>query len=84
MATGLWLTKKSEANLVILYSEIIFDATILEDLLAADGDIVLVVDRRPTVDAEDEKVVLAEDRVVRAATNLPLDEAMASSSASRR
>jgi pyruvate kinase len=75
MATGLWLTKKSGSNLVILYSEIIFDPTILDDLLAADGDVLLAVDRETMLDAEDEKVVLAEDRVVRASRDLPLDEA---------
>ena len=57
-ATGLWLTKKSELNLVILYGDIIFDPMILRDLLAAEGDVVLAVERRTTFDEEDEKVVL--------------------------
>jgi choline kinase len=75
IATGLWLTKKSESNLVILASDVIFDPTILKDLLAAEGDVVLAVERRAAFDAEDEKVVLAEDRVVRASKDLPLAEA---------
>jgi choline kinase len=75
IATGLWLTKKSESNLVILASDVIFDPTILKDLLAAEGDVVLAVERRTTFDEEDEKVVFAEDRVVRASKDLPLHEA---------
>ena len=75
IATGLWLTRKSELNLVILSSDVIFDQTILEDLLAADGDVVLAVERRTMFDAEDDKVVLAEDRVVRASKDVPHHEA---------
>jgi pyruvate kinase len=75
IATGLWLTKKSESNLVILASDIIFDPAILADLLAAEGDIVLAVERRTSFDAEDEKVILAQDRVLRASKDLPLTEA---------
>ena len=75
MATGLWLTKKSESNLVVLYSEVIFDPAILDDLLAAPGDVVLAVDRGSTLDAEHEKVALAEDRVVRASREMPPAEA---------
>jgi hypothetical protein len=52
IATGLWLTKKSESNLVILSGDVIFDPTILEDLLAAEGDVVLAVERRTTFDAD--------------------------------
>ena len=75
IATGLWLTKKSGSNLVILSSDVIFDASILEDLLAAEGDVVMAVDRRTSFDAEDEKVVLADDRVLRASKAIPLAEA---------
>jgi pyruvate kinase len=75
IATGLWLTKKSESNLVILSSDVIFDPTILKDLLAAEGDVVLAIEHRTTFDEEDEKVVLAEDRVLRASKDLPPDEA---------
>ena len=72
IATGLWLTKKCESNLVIISGDIIFDPMILRDLLAAEGDVVLAVERRTTFDEEDEKVILAEDRVVRASKDLPL------------
>jgi choline kinase len=75
IATGLWLTKKSESSLVILSSDVIFDPTILEDLLAAEGDIVLAVERRTTFDAEDEKVVLKDDQVLRASKGMPVAEA---------
>jgi pyruvate kinase len=75
IATGLWLTKKSESNLVILASDVIFDPAILNDLLAAEGDVVLAVERRTSFDEEDEKVVLAKDRVMRASKDLPLGEA---------
>jgi choline kinase len=74
-ATALWLTKKNESNLVIVYGDVVFDPTILQDLLAADGDIVLAVERRTTFGADDEKVVLADNRVVRTAKDLPPAEA---------
>src|SRR5262249_46352226 len=73
--TGLWLTQKSESNLVILSSDIIFDPAILQDLLAAEGDCVLAIERRTSFDAEDEKVVLEGDRVVRPSKALPIAEA---------
>src|SRR5207253_11184561 len=76
-ATGLWLTKKSESNLLIMYSDVIFDPTILEDLLAAEGDIVMAVERRASFDAEDEKVVLVDHHVVRASKPMPLSDAHA-------
>ena len=43
------------------------------DLLGAERDVVLAVERRTTFNEEDEKVVLAEDRVMRASKDLPLD-----------
>jgi choline kinase len=60
---------------VILSGDVIFDPTILKDLLAAEGDVVLAVERRTTFDEGDEKVVLAEDRVVRASKDVPHHEA---------
>lgn len=75
MATSLWLTRKCESNLVLVYGDVIFEQSILDDLLAADGDIVLVVDRRPTLDAEDEKVVIENDRVKKASKEIPLEDA---------
>src|SRR5262245_25209591 len=75
LAAELWLTKKSESNLVILASDVIFDPTILHDLLAAEGDIVLAVERRANFAEDDDKVTLAEDRVVRTAKDLPVDQA---------
>jgi choline kinase len=75
IATGLWMTKMSSSNLVVLSSDIIFDPAILKDLLAAEGDVVLAVERRNSFDAEDEKVVLAQDKVLRASKDLPLAEA---------
>jgi choline kinase len=75
MATSLWLARKDNSNLVIVYGDIVFEQSILEDLLATDGDIVCVVDRRSDLDAEDEKVILSDDRIVRASKDLDLDEA---------
>ena len=75
IATGLWLTKKSSSNQVVLASDLIFDPRILQDLLIAEGDVVLAVERRASFDAEDEKVVLKDDRVLRASKDLPLAEA---------
>lgn len=74
-ATALWLTKKSEANLVIVYGDVLYDPTILQDLLGAEGDIVLAVERRTTFGADDEKVVLADNRVLRASKDIPPAEA---------
>lgn len=75
MATSLWLAKKDNSNLVIVYGDIVFEQSILEDLLATEGDIVCVVDQRNDLDAEDEKVILSDDRIVRASKELDLDEA---------
>ncbi|MCA9322468.1 MAG: pyruvate kinase, partial [Planctomycetes bacterium] len=75
MATSLWLTRKSEGNLIIVYGDIIFDPSILEDLLAAEGDIVLAVDRRPDLDAEDEKVIIEGDRILKSSKDIDLEDA---------
>ncbi|MEZ6195760.1 MAG: pyruvate kinase [Planctomycetota bacterium] len=73
MATSLWLTRQSNPA-ILVYGDIIFDPAILEDLIAKDGDIVLVVDRRADLDAEDEKVVVEDGRVVRASKDLKAED----------
>lgn len=75
MAASLWLTRKLNVNLVIVYGDIIFEPSILDDLLAADGDIVLAVDRRSSLDADDEKVCLDGDFVTRASKEIPVEDA---------
>jgi pyruvate kinase len=69
MASSLWLAR-TERPTIVVYGDIIFDPSILEDLLARPGDIVLAVDRRRDLDAEDEKVIIENDRVVKASKEL--------------
>jgi choline kinase len=76
MAVSLWLAQKRDVNLIICYGDIIFDPSILEDLIAAEGDIVLAVDNRGgNYDAEDEKVKLSRGMVQRCSKDIPDDEA---------
>ena len=75
MAVSIWLARKSHANLVICYGDIIFDPSILEDLIATEGDIVLAVDRRNDLDAEDEKVLVERGLVTKASKEIPTESA---------
>ncbi|MCB9834378.1 MAG: pyruvate kinase [Planctomycetes bacterium] len=76
MAVSLWLAQKRDANLIICYGDIIFDPTILEDLIAMEGDVVLAVDNRSgDYDAEDEKVKLRKGLVKHCSKEIPDDEA---------
>lgn len=70
MATSLWLARKDDSNLIIVYGDIVFEQSILEDLLATEGDIVCVVDRKSELDAEDEKVLLEDDLIMAASKEL--------------
>lgn len=74
MATSLWLSGLPERTQILCYGDIIFEPSILDDLVATEGDIVLVVDRRGDFDAEDEKVVLENDLVVQASKDISNDE----------
>lgn len=49
-----------EGRTVILYGDILFDRSLLERLLQADGDIVLVVDRAETPDRPHRDLVITE------------------------
>ncbi len=71
MAVSLWLAQKRDVNLILCYGDIIFDPSILEDLIATEGDIVLAVDNRTGFDAEDEKVILKKGLVVKASKDIP-------------
>ncbi len=76
MAVSLWLAQKRDANLILCYGDIIFEPSILEDLIAAEGDIVLAIDNRSNFDAEDEKVIInSQGHVIRASKEIPDDEA---------
>lgn len=75
MAVSLWLAQKRDSSLILCYGDIIFDPSILEDLIATEGDIVLVVDNRSNFDAEDEKVIIKKGLVVAASKEIPDDKA---------
>ncbi len=75
MATSLWLARRHDRNLILLYGDIVFESSILDDLMAAEGDIVLAVDQRHDLDAEDEKVILEDGLVVRTTKELDSTEA---------
>ncbi len=63
MMVSTWLSKLS-GNTIILYGDIIFDSTILTDVLTTPGDLVLAVDAQSDMTPEDEKVVIRDGRVV--------------------
>ena len=76
MAVSLWLAQKRDVNFIICYGDIIFEKSILEDLIATPGDIVLAIDDRAGgFDAEDEKVIVADGCVQRCSKEIPDDEA---------
>ena len=75
LATSFWLARRFDSNLAIIYGDVIFEPSILDDLLAADGDIVLACERRTDVDFEDEKIVLQGDLVKKVSKDVPLEEA---------
>ncbi len=75
MAVSLWLAQKRDTNLILCYGDIIFDPSILEDLIATEGDIVLAIDNRKDFDAEDEKVIVKKGKVVKASKDIPDDKA---------
>jgi len=66
---SLWLAQP-KGNTIILYGDIIFDHTILVDLLASRGPAVLVVDQHSELSPEDEKVEIKEGKLVAAGKDL--------------
>ncbi|MFT7618577.1 MAG: pyruvate kinase [Planctomycetota bacterium] len=75
MAVSLWLAQKRDTSLILCYGDIIFEPSILEDLIATDGDIVMAIDNRSNFDAEDEKVIIKKGLVVEASKEIPDDKA---------
>lgn len=69
MMVSLWMARP-QGNLVVLYGDIIFDRTILADVLATKGQAVLAVDGGSELDPEDEKVIVENGRIVRASKEL--------------
>ncbi|MDD4939902.1 MAG: pyruvate kinase [Candidatus Omnitrophica bacterium] len=65
MLASLWMSGKPDGAFLILYGDIVFDWHILDDLLKRPDDFCLVVDRKKRFDAEDEKVVIRSDRIIR-------------------
>jgi len=63
IAMSLWFAKdRVKDDFVFLYSDILFDKDILNDLLTTKGDICIAVDRKKSKE-EDEKVVIKEGQV---------------------
>ena len=75
MAASVWMARMTDRNYILVYGDIVFDPTLLEDLIATDGDIVLVVDRQADLDPEAEKVVIEKGRVRKASKKVPADAA---------
>ena len=75
MTTSLWLCGYRDRNLIIVYGDIVFEPSILEDLIATEGDVVLAVDVRKNLDEEDEKVVIEDGLVTKASKEISLKEA---------
>lgn len=69
MLVSLWLARP-RGNLLLLYGDIIFDRSILVDLLATPGRAVLAVDPGSEMTPEDEKVVVEDGLVVRGGKEL--------------
>ncbi len=63
MLVSLWLARP-DSNIVVVYGDIIFDPTILTDILATPGDAVAAIDGDSDMTPEDEKVIVKDGRVV--------------------
>ena len=70
MLVSTWLTNIS-GNTIILYGDIIFDPSILTDILSTQGDVVMAIDESSDMTPEDEKVIIRDGRVI--AVNKELD-----------
>lgn len=66
---SLWMARP-RGNTVVLYGDIVFDGAILRDLLATPGDFVLAVDGDSPLSPEDEKVRIANGRIVEGSKDL--------------
>lgn len=65
LLVSLWMSGRPDAACVVLYGDIVFDWHILSDLLKRSDDFCLVVDRKKKFDAEDEKVIIQKDKIIR-------------------
>lgn len=69
MMVSLWMSRPT-TNLVVLYGDIIFDRSILADVLSTKGDAILAVDTDSVLDPEDEKVAVEDGVIVRGSKDL--------------
>lgn len=73
MLVSLWLARPT-SNFLVVYGDIIFDRSILADVLATPGSAVLAVDPDAHLDPEAEKVAVQDGRIVRASKELEPDQ----------
>ncbi len=69
MLVSLWLARETH-NLILVYGDIIFERSILSDLLATKGSVALAVDADSEMGPEDEKVMVRDGTVLRASKEL--------------
>ena len=62
-------------DFVLVNGDDIYRSEVFENLLAADGDVVMVVSRKDSYDEDDMKVHISGDRVYRVSKELTADEA---------
>lgn len=65
LLVSLWMSGRPDGAYVVLYGDIVFDRNILSGLLKRRDDFCLVVDRKNKFDAEDEKVIIRKDKIIR-------------------
>ena len=64
-----------EEDFVLVNGDDIYRSEVFENLLAADGDVVMVVSRKESYDEDDMKVRISGDRVYKVSKELTADEA---------
>ena len=59
---------------IILYGDIVFDSRILDKLLKHDNNITIVVDKKKSLDEEDEKVILKDGKIEYISKNIDIEK----------
>ena len=70
LLVSLWMSGRPDGACVVLYGDIVFDRNILCALLRRRDDFCLVVDKKNKFDAEDEKVIIRKDKIIRIGKDL--------------
>jgi len=71
-----WLALKHiDGDFILVNGDDLFKSDVLRKLKEADGNIVMVIDRKKTYSEEDMKVVTKNNKVIKVSKRIPLDEA---------